>query len=240
MSERNDLAKDVRHLAIIMDGNGRWATQRGFPRLKGHDEGAKRVMDISEECKRLGIRTLSLFAFSTENWARSKQEVNGLFLILETFAKQYKQKLMDSRVRLVISGDVTGLPSKTQNVIMDLVNATETFSDYTLNICLNYGGLQELVEINKRIVKEALSGSLNLDSISIETLMNHAWQPTLPPIDCLIRTSGEQRLSNFMLLHLAYSELIFVDTYWPDFTVDALHDVLQQFQKRQRRFGKEG
>lgn len=240
MSERNDLAKDVRHLAIIMDGNGRWATQRGFPRLKGHDEGAKRVMDISEECKRLGIRTLSLFAFSTENWARSKQEVNGLFLILETFAKQYKQKLMDNRVRLVISGDVTGLPSKTQNVIMDLVNATETFSDYTLNICLNYGGLQELVEINKRIVKEALSGSLNLDSISIETLMNHAWQPTLPPIDCLIRTSGEQRLSNFMLLHLAYSELIFVDTYWPDFTVDALHDVLQQFQKRQRRFGKEG
>lgn len=240
MSERNDLAKDVRHLAIIMDGNGRWATQRGFPRLKGHDEGAKRVMDISEECKRLGIRTLSLFAFSTENWARSKQEVNGLFLILETFAKQYKQKLMDSRVRLVISGDVTGLPSKTQNVIMDLVDATETFSDYTLNICLNYGGLQELVEINKRIVKEALSGSLDLNSISIETLMNHAWQPTLPPIDCLIRTSGEQRLSNFMLLHLAYSELIFVDTYWPDFTVDTLHDVLQQFQKRQRRFGKEG
>jgi undecaprenyl diphosphate synthase len=239
MASNESLANHLNHLAIIMDGNGRWAQQRGFPRLKGHDEGAKRVMDISTECKRLGIQTLSLFAFSTENWSRSKQEVNGLFIILETFAKQYKQKLLDDHVRLVISGDLIGLPSKTRHVIEDIVEATKDFTTHTLNICLNYGGLQEIVEITKRIALKVQSNELSIDAIQESTLMDNTWQPSLPPIDCLIRTSGEQRLSNFMLLHLAYSELVFVDTYWPDFTVTQLHDALATYQQRHRRFGKE-
>jgi undecaprenyl diphosphate synthase len=237
MTSNESLSKNLHHLAIIMDGNGRWAQQRGFPRLKGHDEGARRVINISEACQQLGIKTLSLFAFSTENWSRSKQEVNGLFLILEQFAKQYKQKLLQDHVRLIISGDINGIPARTKRVVMDIVDATKQFDTYTLNICLNYGGLQEIIELTKRISEKVVTKQLQLDAINEATLLAHTWQPSLPPIDCLIRTSGEQRLSNFMLLHLAYSELIFVETYWPDFTVKEFHQCLQQYQQRQRRFG---
>ena len=228
------------HLAIIMDGNGRWAKAKGFPRLKGHEEGAKRVMEITEEAKKLGISYLSLFAFSTENWKRSSREVNGLFKILETFAKQYKQRLLDDEIRFVVSGDIWPLPSSTKTFIEDLVSVTKHFTSHILNVCLNYGGQQEIVEASKKIVQAVNDKTLLVEDITFETMLDYSWLgKLLPPIDCLIRTSGEQRLSNFMLLHLAYSELFFVPIHWPDFTKDQLHLVLEDYARRQRRFGKE-
>jgi undecaprenyl diphosphate synthase len=228
------------HLAIIMDGNGRWAKAKGLPRLKGHEEGAKRVMDIAEEAKKLGITYLSLFAFSTENWKRSKQEVSGLFTILESFAKQYKQRLLDDHIRFVVSGDIAALPISTQKVLEDIITATAHHTSHVLNICLNYGGQQEIVEATRRLVHKVQEKTLAIQDITFQTILDHTWLGSLlPPIDCLVRTSGEQRLSNFMLLHLAYSELVFVPVHWPDFSVAQLHLVMEEYAHRQRRFGKE-
>lgn len=240
MSQQDIKPTQPVHLAIIMDGNGRWAKAKGLPRLKGHEEGAKRVMEIAEEAKKLGISFLSLFAFSTENWQRSTQEVQGLFRILETFAKHYKQRLLDDHIRFVVSGDINALPASTQRVVADLINSTQHETLHTLNVCLNYGGQQEILEAARRIAKAVEVGKLASSDLTYQTILNHSWLgPILPPIDCLVRTSGEQRLSNFMLLHLAYSELIFVPIHWPDFTREQLHAVLQEFTIRQRRYGKE-
>jgi undecaprenyl diphosphate synthase len=227
----------LQHLAIIMDGNGRWAKAKGLPRLKGHQEGAKRVIDVAKTCKALHIPYLSLFAFSTENWQRPLQEVNGLFRLLNEFLKMYLKTLHEDQVRLIISGQLDGIPEPSKTLLMDAMAATKHYQTYTLNICVNYGGQDELVRASKKAFAALERGDLKLNDLTPKTMTQFLDGPSLPPIDALIRTSGEMRLSNFMLYQAAYAELIFVDTLWPDFTPVKLKAALRRYETRQRRFG---
>jgi undecaprenyl diphosphate synthase len=226
-----------RHVAIIMDGNGRWATSQHLTRLQGHAEGAKRVYEISEAIKAYGISNLSLFAFSTENWKRSSAEVKGLFTLLNQFAKTYLKPLISNQVRLLISGDMSLLPESTQVLLREAIDSTAMFKENTLNICLNYGGQDDIVHATKRMINEVSQGRLTIDQITTERFASFLYTQDMPPVDLLIRTSGEQRLSNFLLYQLAYAELYFTDTYWPDFKKEQLHLALDNYAKRARRFG---
>jgi undecaprenyl diphosphate synthase len=227
----------IHHLAIILDGNGRWAKQKGMPRLKGHQAGAKAVIDVADEARKQGIKVLSLFVFSTENWKRSEAEIKGIFDLLSTFMKQYESKLIEEKVKLVISGDLSLIPLSISNHLQTLIEKTAKFDGPILNICLNYGGLQEVTHMTKQVAAAVKANVLKVDDINIDTILQHTFVPNLPPIDLLIRTSGERRISNFMLLHLAYAELIFIDTHWPDFTKETLLTCLEEYSNRKRRFG---
>lgn len=233
-------SKDIplKHLAIIMDGNGRWAKAKGLPRLRGHQEGAKRVIEIAKALKKLNIPYLSLFAFSTENWQRPVTEVNGLFKLLNEFVQKYLKTLHEDQVRLIISGQLDALPTLTKNLLMDAMDATKSYTRYTLNICVNYGGQDEIIRASKKAMHAIKNGVMKEEELTPITFNQFLDSATLPPIDCMVRTSGEQRISNFMLFQLAYAELIFVSKAWPDFTEKELLKVIQQFAERQRRFGR--
>ncbi len=228
----------LRHLAIIMDGNGRWAKAKGWPRLRGHQEGAKRVIEIAQACKKLNIPYLSLFAFSTENWQRPASEVNGLFKLLNEFVQKYLKTLHEDQVRLVISGQLEALPTLTQTLLKDAINATASYQRYTLNICVNYGGQDEIVRAAKKAMHAIQNGVIHEVDLTSKTFHQFLDSAVLPPIDCMVRTSGELRISNFMLYQLAYAELIFVSLYWPDFKEESLFKVLKQYAERKRRFGQ--
>ena len=228
----------LKHLAIIMDGNGRWAKAKGLPRLRGHQEGAKRVLEIAKAAKNLNIPYLSLFAFSTENWRRPVAEVNGLFKLLNEFVKKYLKTLHEDQVRLVISGQLETLPSLTKNLLMEAIDATKSYNRYTLNICVNYGGQDEIIRASKKAMHAIQKGVLKEEDLTPLTFQQFLDSAILPPIDCMVRTSGEQRISNFMLFQLAYAELIFVNKAWPDFKEEELLLVLKQFTERKRRFGQ--
>lgn len=221
-----------------MDGNGRWAQAKGLPRLRGHQEGAKRVIDIAKAAKSLNIPYLSLFAFSTENWARPASEVNGLFKLLNEFVEKYLKTLHDDQVRLIISGQLEALPTLTKNLLTKAIEATKSYQKYTLNICVNYGGQDEIVRAAKKAMHAIQNGDIKEVDLTVSTFPSFLDATPLPPIDCLIRTSGEQRISNFMLFQLAYAELMFVSTLWPDFTEAELLAVLKQYAERKRRFGQ--
>ena len=227
----------LKHLAIIMDGNGRWAKAKGFPRLRGHQEGAKRVIEIAKALKTLNIPYLSLFAFSTENWKRPVTEVNGLFKLLNEFVQKYLKTLHEDQVRLIISGQLDALPTLTKNLLMDAMDATQSYTRYTLNICVNYGGQDEIIRASKKAMHAIKNGVIKEDELTPITFHQFLDSAALPPIDCMVRTSGEQRISNFMLFQLAYAELIFVSKAWPDFTEEELLKVIKQYAERQRRFG---
>ena len=227
----------VDHVAFIMDGNGRWAKKRGLERHFGHQEGFKRVKEIASACRELGIKCMSLYAFSTENWSRPQEEVDFLFTYLNRFLKTETKTLVDQDCRLHVSGDITRLPSSSQKAIDQALKATAHCSKYILNVCLNYGGRQEMLKATKEIASQVAAGTLKPDDIDSATIENHLYTSGLPPIDLLIRTSGEQRLSNFMMYQLSYSEFIFTPTYWPDFTKERLVECLDEFEKRNRRFG---
>ena len=231
------LDKPIHHLAIIMDGNGRWATQQHLSRIQGHAEGAKRVYEITEAMKGYGIKNLSLFAFSTENWKRSPSEIEGLFTLLNQFAKQYAKTLIENKVRLLISGELTSLPKNTQTLLAKVINDTAIYKDYTLNICINYGGQDDILHATKTIAGQVKNGTLALEDITSSLFASHLYTQDMPPVDLLIRTSGEQRLSNFLLYQLAYAELYFTDVYWPAFKKDQLDIAIQSFYSRHRRFG---
>jgi undecaprenyl diphosphate synthase len=220
-----------------MDGNGRWAKAKGLPRLKGHQEGAKRVIDVAKMCKSLRIPYLSLFAFSTENWQRPAQEVKGLFRLLNEFVKTYIKTLHEDQVRLIISGQLDGIPEPSKSLLIEAMAATKQYTQYTLNICVNYGGQDEIVRASKKAWAAIKSGTFTLEALTPKSFSQFLDGPSLPPIDALIRTSGEMRMSNFMLYQAAYAELIFVDKHWPDFTSKQLTLALATYQKRQRRFG---
>lgn len=228
----------LKHLAIIMDGNGRWAKAKGLPRLKGHQEGAKRVIDIAKEAKAMNISYLSLFAFSTENWSRPEREVNGLFQLLNEFVNKYLKTLHEDHVRLVISGRMEGLPLPTQQLLLKAIEATKSYQRYTLNICVNYGGQDEIVRATQKAIQAVQNGLIKVEDITFITFHQFLDTAILPPVDCLVRTSGEQRLSNFLLYQLAYAELIFVSKSWPDFKAADLQQVIKTYQERQRRFGQ--
>lgn len=224
------------HVAIIMDGNGRWAVNRGLKRTKGHQKGAEVLKKISEYVYDKGIKVLSVFAFSTENWKRDKEEIDYL---MDLFIKAFKENfdaVKKKGVRVVFSGVKTRLSDKVIAQMKKMTDETKDNKNGVFNICLNYGGQDEIVEATKKICKDVSDGNLNIDDINSKMYNKYLFND-LPPIDLMIRTSGEYRISNFMLWQLAFSELYFTDTLWPDFTNEDLDEAIESFNNRDRRFG---
>lgn len=233
-SEKKAMPK---HLGIIMDGNGRWAKARNMPRTYGHKEGVKRVLEIVRACYKLNIPYLSLYAFSTENWKRPEQEVSNLMFLLRTFIDQYIDELDENGVKLNIMGDLSALGEKTRKMVLGAVERTESNGDLILNIGLNYGGQDEILRATKSLAQKAVDGEISVDAIDKESFERELYTKNQPPLDLLIRPSGELRVSNFMLWQLAYAEFWFSDILWPDFTEDTLKKAIDDYQTRDRRFG---
>ena len=225
------------HVAFIMDGNGRWAKRRGLPRHLGHKAGCERIIDIYEECIAQDIRVMSLYAFSTENWNRPKSEINHLFNYLEIFFKKEIDRLIRDGSVVRTSGDLSRLPEKTQKIIEDAKERTKNGKNFFFNICLNYGGKAEIVRATRNIASDVKDGKIQLDDITEDLFENYLYTTGLPPVDLLIRTSGELRTSNYMPWQLAYAEFIFPTTPWPDFTKEEFRKCIDEYYRRNRRFG---
>jgi undecaprenyl diphosphate synthase len=221
-----------------MDGNGRWARYRGLPRIAGHKKGADSVRTIVTSCRRKGIKVLSLFAFSSQNWKRPKPEVRALMTLLSSRLISERPTIMDNGIRLTAIGDLDLLPSAPQKALFDLMRDSSGNTGMTLCLCLSYGGREEICSLSRKISRLTASGELDPSQINESLIDNLIWSSELGPVDFLIRTSGELRISNFLLWQLAYSELYFTDKYWPDFDEAALDEALMEFCKRQRRFGQ--
>lgn len=225
-----------KHVAIIMDGNGRWATKRNLSRSIGHLEGSKTLKKIVEYAFSNGIEILSVFAFSTENFKRSKEEVNYLMNLFVKMFKDYFDELNEKGIKIVFSKKESGLPDKLENIIKDVTEKTKDNKNGIFNVCINYGGRDEIVDVVKKISKKVLDGNINIDDINKNIIEENLYQK-LPPIDLLIRTSGEYRISNYMLWQMAYSEMYFTNTYFPDFDEFELKKAIEEYSKRDRRFG---
>ena len=227
-----------RHLAIIMDGNGRWAKGMGRPRALGHEEGAKMVKRIVKSCAEKGIEYLTLFAFSTENWLRPKKEVNTLMRILVKSLRSELQTLVENDIQLRTIGDTKNLPEVVQSELEEVVTQTKSNTRMVLTLALSYGSRQEIANALQEISAKVKKGLISPSDIDEKLINSHLYTCFMPEVDLLIRTSGEYRLSNFMLWQCAYAELYFTDTYWPDFDSKELDKALASYQKRERRFGK--
>lgn len=224
-------------IAFILDGNGRWAKKRGMPRTFGHAKGIEALVKTSENCREIGVKTMLVYAFSTENWSRPSDEVEYLMKALINSLKKYKSKLLKNQTRVVILGERSNLSKDVLNIINEVEELTKDFTSYTLGICFNYGGRQEIVNATKEICKEVVSGNLSIEDISIDCFEQHLYTKGFDQVDLMIRTSGEQRLSNFLPWQLTYSEFIFTNCYWPDFNKKELYLCIDEFQSRNRRFG---
>lgn len=225
------------HIAIIMDGNGRWAKKRALPRFAGHREGMKTVRKVTRCASDLGVKVLTVYAFSTENWKRPKPEVDFLMRLPEEFLGSFLPEMMERNVRVQMIGDPTLLPSYTQKALYKAMDKTKDNTGLILNFALNYGSRAEMASALKEIVKEVQNGELMLEDVNEDCISAHLMTKLLPDPDLVIRTSGEMRLSNFMLWQVAYSEFWFTDTLWPDFNEETLLDAIESYQKRNRRFG---
>ncbi|WP_380052160.1 polyprenyl diphosphate synthase [Falsihalocynthiibacter sp. SS001] len=225
------------HVAIIMDGNGRWAQKRGRPRLFGHHAGAKRVREIVEACPDFGVKYLTIFAFSTENWKRTQSEVAGLMSLFRRYIQREAQALLKRGVRVRFIGDRLRLDPKLQKLMDDLETLTAENDHVHLTIALNYGGRDEVARATKRMAREVAAGKLDPESVDVETLAQFLDTRVLPDPDLVIRTSGEARISNFLLWQSAYSEYEFTEVLWPDFTNEVFGEILSRFGARERRFG---
>nr|WP_106784252.1 isoprenyl transferase [Lysinibacillus timonensis] len=225
------------HIAIIMDGNGRWAKKRSLPRIAGHHEGMKTVRKIARFADDLGVKALTLYAFSTENWKRPKKEVEYLMSLPEQFLNSFLPELMERNIKVVTMGHKDGLPNHTQSILNIAMEKTENNTGLILNFAMNYGSRAEIVNAMKEIIKEVKDGNLTIDKIDEETVNQYLMTSNLPEPDLLIRTSGEVRLSNFMLWQLAYTEFWFTETLWPDFDEETFMDAIKAYQKRNRRYG---
>lgn len=237
MEKEFALTKPCRHVAFIMDGNGRWAKLRGLPRHLGHKEACNRLIEIFTACEEFNIQVMSVYAFSTENWKRPKEEINHLFQYLDLFFKKEINRLIKDGAKVMVSGDINKLPIKTQKTIADAVNRTKDLDNWILNICLNYGGRDEILRACKGFAQDVISGKENLDDLNETSFEKYLYTSGLPNVDLMIRTSGELRLSNFLLWQNAYSEFVFPSTYWPDFTREEFIKCLKIYQERDRRFG---
>ena len=227
-----------KHLAIIMDGNGRWAKQKGLLRAFGHENGTKSVRLTVETCAKLGIKNLTLYAFSTENWNRPKLEVDTLMKLLISSLKNELQTLLDNNIRLNSIGNLEMLPKSAQKELLDVIKKTENNSRMVLTLALSYGSREEIISAIKKISDKVKNNIISLDSIDESIINQHLYTQNLPDVDLLIRTSGEHRISNFLLWQIAYAELYFTDVLWPDFKEDDLYEAIISYQKRERRFGK--
>ena len=232
-----DKKNTLEHIAFIMDGNGRWAKARHLPRHLGHKEGCERVIEIYEACREKGVKVMSLYAFSTENWNRPKDEIRHLFKYLELFFKREKARLLREGCQIIVSGDITPLPTSTKKTILEAIDDTKECKDFVFNICLNYGGKAEIVRATKLFAKDVSNNKLSIDELTEDRFEQYLYTKDLPPVDLLIRTSGEQRTSNYMPWQLAYAEFIFTPTPWPSFTKDEFFKCLDEYFTRSRRFG---
>ncbi len=223
-----------KHIAIIMDGNGRWATKRGLTRVEGHKEGAESARKITEYCVRLGIEHLTLYTFSSENWNRPVREVNTLMNMLHKNLMTQKELLAENNIKFSVMGDLSRLPKKLNKSIEDTSEFSKNHNGMTLHLALNYGGRTEIIDAVKKIVDEGLRSN----NINENSFRKYLYDPDLPDPDLMIRTSGESRISNFLLFQIAYTELYFSDVFWPDFGLKELLEGLIAYQKRDRRYGR--
>lgn len=226
------------HLAIIMDGNGRWAKQKGFLRTIGHENGASAVKRTVEQCARLGIPYLTLYAFSTENWNRPKYEVDMLMKLLVKALKKELETLQKNNIKLNAIGNLDLLPTKVLKELTEVLELTKNNTRLTVSLALSYGSRDELVTAIKEISSKVKNNIISIDAIDESVINKHLYTHNLPDVDLLIRTSGEQRISNFLLWQIAYAELYFSDVLWPDFSDKHLLEAIAAYQKRERRFGK--
>jgi undecaprenyl diphosphate synthase len=227
-----------RHLAIIMDGNGRWAKQKGLLRTIGHENGTKSVKNTVEACAELGIQNLTLYAFSTENWNRPKFEVETLMKLLISSLKKELATLQKNNIRLNAIGNLTNLPSKVQKELEEVIESTAANTRMTLTLALSYGAREELVQAVKKISDKVKNNIISLDAIDESIINKHLYTHNLPDVDLVIRTSGEHRISNFLLWQIAYAEFYFSEVLWPDFKKEHLYEAILSYQNRERRFGK--
>ena len=227
-----------KHLSIIMDGNGRWAKQKGLLRAMGHENGTKSVKATIEACAKLGIEFLTLYAFSTENWNRPKLEVETLMKLLVNSLKKELQTLKDNNIKLNAIGNLEKLPKSAQKELLDVIEATKDNSRMTLTLALSYGSREEIVNAVRNISHKVKNNIISIDTIDDSIINEHLYTQNLPDVDLLIRTSGEHRISNFLLWQIAYAELYFTDVLWPDFNEHHLYEAIISYQKRERRFGK--
>ena len=223
------------HVAITMDGNGSWATQRKLPRSAGHDKGLHTVKTIVKAAADIGIKYLTLYIFSTENWKRTEAEVGFLMNLIHTHLKQELNFYKENGIRLNHIGDLNALPEGIQKDILEAIDDTKSFDGMTLNLAINYGGRDEILRGIKKLIKDGKKS----EEITEQLVSSYLDMPQSPDVDLLIRTGGEKRLSNFLLWHIPYAEQIYIDTLWPDYTVEQFYDNIEEFQKRNRRFGAE-
>ena len=221
-----------------MDGNGRWAKQKGYLRALGHESGTKSVREVVETCAKLGIENLTLYAFSTENWNRPKLEVKLLMNILINSLQDELKTLNDNNIRLNSIGNLSLLPKSAQKKLQEVIETTKNNSTMVLTLALSYGSREELINVVKNISNKVKNNIISVDSIDESIINQHLYTQDLPEVDLLIRTSGEHRISNFLLWQIAYAELYFTDILWPDFKEDDLYEAIISYQKRERRFGK--
>jgi len=233
-----DKSNIPKHIAIIMDGNGRWAKNQGFKRVFGHQHGTDTVNKIVEACVDLGVEYLTLFAFSTENWQRPKYEVNSLMKLLVSSIKKELQNMHDQEIKLTAIGDIHKLPEKVKKQLNEVKEATSSYENLKLTLALSYSSRDEIINVVKEISKKVKDNEIDVEDIDRSMIDSHLYSHYLPDVDLLIRTSGEQRISNFMLWQIAYAELYFCEVLWPDFTKEHLFEAINNFQKRERRFGK--
>lgn len=240
MNQNNNINPEAlpKHLAIIMDGNGRWAKKQGLLRTIGHENGAKAVRQTVETCARLGIKNLTLFAFSTENWNRPKLEVDTLMKLLSKALKKELNTLTKNDIRLNTIGDIESLPKSVAKNLIEVVESTKENQRMNLTLALNYGSREEITRATKLIADKVKNNIISVGDIDESVINNHLYTRNLPDVDLVIRTSGEQRISNFLLWQIAYAELYFTDVLWPDFSAEHLMEALESYQNRERRFGK--
>jgi undecaprenyl diphosphate synthase len=226
------------HIAIIMDGNGRWAKQQGMMRAFGHENGVKSVREVVTACAKLNIGYLTLYAFSTENWNRPKLEVDALMSILMNSLKKELPTMQKNNIKLNTVGNADMLPSRARRQLFDVIEQTKTNTGMVLTLALSYGSREEIINAVKQIAEKVKHNQLNIADINESVMQGHLYTFNMPDADLVIRTSGEQRISNFLLWQAAYAELYFTEVLWPDFTEADLHMAIASYQKRERRFGK--
>ncbi|WP_420551601.1 isoprenyl transferase [Tenacibaculum aiptasiae] len=233
-----DLQKVPNHIAVIMDGNGRWAKGKGMQRVFGHRNALTAIRETADAASDLGVKFLTLYAFSTENWNRPKLEVDALMSLLVTTLKKELPEFQRKNVRVNAVGNIASLPKSAQKILAKVIDETKNNTKITLSFALSYGSREEIVNAIKNISKKVVNNQLDIEKIDEKIINNHLYTFNLPDVDFMIRTSGEQRISNFLLWQMAYAELYFTDILWPDFRREHLFDAIIDYQNRERRFGK--
>lgn len=232
-----DIENMPRHIAIIMDGNRRWAKKQGKSASFGHKQGAKTLEKIVRYANKIGLKYITVYAFSTENWKRTEEEVKALMALLQSYLDDYSKRADSENIKVKILGDITALSQGMQKSIINCMERTKNNTGVTFNIALNYGGRDEIVKSVQNIVKEVQNGNIKIDDINEELISNNLYTKGQPDPDLLIRTSGEMRLSNFLPWQLVYSEFLFINKNWPDFNEEDLDNAILEYQKRTRKFG---